>query len=470
IGVVLGANIGTTVTGWLVSLLGFKVKVSLFALPAISIGFFTKFTKNERVSAWGEVLLGFGLLFFGLAMMQLALKTPENLAMVKGWMSTIHATGPMTRMWGVLLGAAVTMVIQSSSAAMAITLILAFQGVLDFDTGVALILGQNIGTTITANLAAIGANKAAVRTARAHMLFNLIGVVIVLLTWPLWIWGIDAILGGGKHNPASLPVHLSAFHTAFNLVNTIIFLPFVGLLARVATKMVPESKKAHTEDLEYLHYIDYSLVPTPELAILAARQDLGMMAETVMEMLDDVKVLSTESTVPHGDLVSKVLRLEQKTDKMAQGIVDYLAMVSRSPLTYEVSHEIAAMMHTVSDYERMGDHCEQLTKLLRRKHEKEYKFSDEAHGELDELITRVREFVAYTRKHLLTHEDILKKAYPMEEGINQLSKSLRKKNIERMTSNQCLVEGGLIFLNMITSLEKIGDHNVNISEEISGVR
>jgi len=150
--------------------------------------------------------------------------------------------------------------------------------------------------------------------------------------------------------------------------------------------------------------------------------------------------------------------------------VDYLAMVSRSPLSYEASHEIAAMMHTVSDYERMGDHCEQLTKLLRRKREKEYTFTDEARGELDALITQVQQFVAYTRHHMLTHEDILEKAYAMEEGINQLSKALRKKNIERMTSNQCLIEGGLIFLNMITSLEKIGDHNVNVSEEVSGTR
>ncbi|MGM0597150.1 MAG: Na/Pi cotransporter family protein [Myxococcota bacterium] len=470
IGVILGANIGTTVTGWMVSLLGFKVKIAYFSLPSITLGFFAKFSKKEKVNSWGEVLLGFGLLFFGLTMMKGAIKTPENLAMVKLWMSNLHATGVFTRLIAIGAGALATIIIQSSSAVMALTLILAFQGLIDFETGIALILGQNIGTTITANLAALGAKKEAVRAARAHLVFNVLGVLIVMLSWPLWIKSTDWVVPSSSLISKNLPIHLSAFHTAFNIINTIIFIPFVGLLAKIATRMVPDSKIAAKEELKYLQYIDYGLIPTPQLALLAARQDLGLMADLVIEMIRNVRKLSKASKKPKGNLVSKILRMEEKSDKMAAGIVDYLSHISHSSLSYQSSHEIAAMMHTVSDYERMGDHCEQLTKLLRKKYEKKYKFSEEAQEELDELISKVEEFVIYTRRHLLEHSDILEKSYDMENKINQLSKIFRKKNIERMSNNTCMVQGGLIFINMIVSLEKIGDHNVNVSEEISGVR
>jgi phosphate:Na+ symporter len=470
IGVILGANIGTTVTGWLVSLLGFKIKISLFALPAITLGFSTRFSSKERLKAWGEVLLGFGLLFFGLAMMKNAMKTPENLALVKGWMSSIHATGFLSRLMVIGIGTIVTFVIQSSSAAMAITLILAFQGIIDFETGVALIMGQNIGTTITANLAAMGAVPAAQRTARAHMLFNVIGVLVVLVSWPLWIIGTDKIIPGALNNPSFLPIHLSAFHTAFNIVNTLLFFPFVGYLAKIATSMVKEPSLNNQKDLQHLQYIDYSLVPTPPLALLAARQDVGLMADNMIHMLNDVKKLLTNIDKPMGSIVSSIMRQEDRLDNMAEGIVDYLVHISQYSLSYETSREIAALMHTVSDYERMGDHCEQLTKLLRRKYDKKYKFSETAQKELLELLEKVDVFVKYTKDHLLEHENILEKSFNYEDDINQTSKKLRKKNIDRISSNACMVEGGLIFINMITSLEKIGDHNINISEEISGTR
>lgn len=469
IGVILGANIGTTVTGWLVSILGFKVKMSLFDLPMISIGFLARFSSRDSIKNWGELLVGFGLLFFGLEMMNDALKAPENLEMVKGWMSAIHATGPLSRIAVVVIGTIATMVIQSSSAAMAITLVLVFQGIIDYPTAVALILGQNVGTTITATIASVGASIPAKQTARAHMLFNVFGVLVVLVSWPLWIKLTPLILQSAPDKGTNATLHLSMFHTAFNVINTIIFLPFVGLLARASEFLVRE-KSQDASAGTHLKYIDFNLIPTPHLAVLAARKDLQLMGEEVISTIRAVRQLQKRINEPSGELVNKIFRKEEKIDRMAEGIVDYLVHITRSPLNHELSSELAALMHTVSDYEKMGDHCEQLTKLLRRKYEKGYKFSDEAHAELARLSKKVLHFVNFTHNHIIKHQNILKRSYKMENEINRMVKSFRKANIHRISENSCLLEGGLIYINMLQSYEKIGDHNVNVSEEISGAR
>ncbi|MBN2724777.1 MAG: Na/Pi cotransporter family protein [Deltaproteobacteria bacterium] len=469
IGVILGANVGTTVTGWLVSILGFKIKMKLLALPAITLGFTARFMERESIKNWGELLLGFGLLFFGLEMMNEALKTPENMEMVKGWMSYIHARGVISRLAVVVIGASATMLIQSSSAAMAITLILVYQGVIDYPTACALILGQNIGTTITANLAAIGANVTARQTARAHMLFNILGVLVVLVSWPLWMKITPIFAGTIPEKGASATIHLSLFHTAFNVINTLLFFPFTRQLASLSKYLVKE-KDVNAKSMYYLKYIDFNLIPTPQLAVMAARKDIELLGSEVISTIQNVRKLQKKIDQPSGELVSSIFRQEEKIDKMAQGIVEYLVHLSQASLSYELSAEIAALMHTVSDYEKMGDHCEQLTKLLRRKHDKKYKFSTEAHDELRMLSKKVLHFVHFTHNHILEHQDILKKAYKLENEINILVKKLRKANIHRISENSCMLEGGLIYINMLQSYEKIGDHNVNISEEISGAR
>jgi len=353
---------------------------------------------------------------------------------------------------------------------MAITLILAHQGVIHHETAFALILGENIGTTITANIAAIGATVAAKRAARSHFLFNVFGVFWVFALWPLWIRLIDAIVPGPMAAAAGLPVHMSAFHTLFNVINALMFLPFVKHLAAAATWMVPERPATAGLEERTFEFINFRQVQVPELAILAARKDLQVMGAEIGKMLGLLEDLIQNPEAPRGRVVSEISRIEERVDRMADGMVEYLVRVSQGSLSYEEAHEVAALLHTTADYERIGDHCELLMKLLRRKHEKQHKFSPEAKEELLDLYQRVVLFLEFTREHLLTRRDIMKAAWEQEDGINELSKELRRRNIERMSNATCLVEGGLIFINMISSLEKIGDHNMNIAEEISGAR
>ncbi|PKN44038.1 MAG: Na/Pi cotransporter, partial [Deltaproteobacteria bacterium HGW-Deltaproteobacteria-17] len=470
IGVILGANIGTTVTAWIVSLLGFKMNIAALALPALSIGFFGGLMTRDKRKALLDVLLGFGLLFFGLSFMKEALSTPENLEMVKGWMGWINADGPLSRLWVVAVGSIVTMVIQSSSATMAITLILAFQGVIHHETAFALILGENIGTTITANIAALGASVTARRAARSHFLFNVFGVMWVFAVWPFWIRFIDMLAPGSLTSSADLPVHMSVFHTMFNVINALLFLPFVKQLARAATWMVPDKPVTAGREDPIFEFINFRQVQVPELAILAARKDLQVMGGEIQRMLGLIDELMRNPDAPRGQVVTEISRIEARVDRMADGMVEYLVRLSQGTLSYEEAHEVAALLHTTADYERIGDHCELLMKLLRRKHEKKHKFSEEARGEILDLSRRVQEFLSFTAASILTRRDILKTAYGHEDGINEMCKDLRRRNIERMSDNTCMIEGGLIFINMISSFEKIADHNVNIAEEISGIR
>jgi len=208
----------------------------------------------------------------------------------------------------------------------------------------------------------------------------------------------------------------------------------------------------------------------PELAILAARKDLQVMGGEIQRMLGLIDELMRNPDAPRGQVVTEISRIEARVDRMADGMVEYLVRLSQGTLSYEEAHEVAALLHTTADYERIGDHCELLMKLLRRKHEKKHKFSEEARGEILDLSRRVQEFLSFTAASILTRRDILKTAYGHEDGINEMCKDLRRRNIERMSDNTCMIEGGLIFINMISSFEKIADHNVNIAEEISGIR
>ncbi|MBU1244718.1 Na/Pi cotransporter family protein [Myxococcota bacterium] len=470
IGVILGANIGTTITAWIVSLIGFKMNIAALALPALSIGFFGSLMSRDKKKALLDILLGFGLLFFGLNFMKEALSTPENLEMVKGWMGWINADGPLSRLWVVAVGSLVTMVIQSSSATMAITLILAFQGVIHHETAFALILGENIGTTITANIAALGASVTARRAARSHFLFNVFGVMWVFAVWPFWVQFIDLLAPGPLTSRADLPVHMSVFHTFFNVFNALLFLPFLKQLARAATWMVPDKPASAGREEPIFEFINFRQVQVPELAILAARKDLQVMGGEIQRMLGQIDELIRNPDAPRGQVVAEISRIEERVDRMADGMVEYLVRLSQGTLSYEEAHEVAALLHTTADYERIGDHCELLMKLLRRKHEKKYEFSGEAREEILDLSRRVQEFLSFTTGSILTRRDILKTAFGHEDAINETCKILRRRNIERMSDNTCMIEGGLIFINMISSFEKIADHNVNISEEISGVR
>ena len=472
IGIILGANIGTTVTAQLIAF-----KITKYALPAIGIGVgFKLFTKNKKWSYFGEILLGFGLLFFGLSVMKHAfdpLKTSDEFRQLFMIVGDNHLVG-------VMIGAILTMIVQSSSATIGITIALATSGILSFDASVALILGENIGTTITANLAAIGTNLAARRTAFAHFLFNSLGVCYMLLFFPFFLNFISSMtpgdadfviqtqdqvarMGGELGDKPFIARHIANTHTMFNIVNTIIFLPLVGLLAKISTVVI----RGSDEEIEFhLKYLDNRVLSTPPIALAQARSETRRMAQIAREMVDETLLFLQDNDL------KKIPGLEKKedlTDVLQKEITDFLVKLSQKSITQESSQEVASMMNMVNDLERVGDHCENLWTLNQRKLDQKITFSEIAMSEISEISDLTREFLATIIQALEDkNTGIFEEAHRLEDGIDDIEERLRKNHIKRLNTGECTVNSGLIFIDMLHNFEKIGDHTYNFAKAVVG--
>ncbi|MDW7761299.1 MAG: Na/Pi cotransporter family protein [Acidobacteriota bacterium] len=473
VSVVMGANIGTTMTGWLVSILGFKIDITAMALPIVGLGFFARFIGRTRVTYWGEVLVGFGLLFLGLAFIRSAIPEVRNSPEFGQWLSGFAVTDWLSLLLAVAVGTAATIVLQSSSAAMVVVLTLAASGQIDFPTAAALILGENIGTTITAYMASVGATLAARRTARAHMLFNVLGVVWVVALFKPMLLLVDALLPGSPFSPdlairgSAIPSHLAAFHTVFNVLNTLLFLPLAGLLAKLTCFLV----RGDDDDGRFRHlkYLDTSLVATPLMAVSAAWQEVARMMDVAREAFSKVVPLILDPVKANESAADEVQRLEEQTDIMEKEIVEYLANISRNSTSADQAAEVAGMILMASDIERIGDHCESLLKLAVRRRRKELPFSEQALEEITSIATVVAGFLTHVRNGFDQRgPDFFRDALQMENRINELRRCIRKDHVGRLHTGVCGVKQGLVFIDMLTSFEKIGDHAMNVAEALVG--
>lgn len=474
IGVVLGANIGTTVTAQLIAF-----KITKFALPAIGIGTGLKlFSKNKKWMYIGEVILGFGILFFGMQIMKDAFAPVKGSEELRNLLLVIGDN----HLLGVLIGAVMTIIVQSSTASIGITLALASTGLLTFEASVAIILGENIGTTITANLAAIGTNLAARRTALAHFLFNSIGVTYMLIFFPFFLNIITAITPGEpdfviqtQQQAASLGAtlgdkpfiarHIANTHTLFNIINVLIFLPLVGVLAKLTTLVI----RGKEEEMEFhLKYIDNRVLNTPPIALGQARSETKRMAQISLEMVDE-----TTQFLMDGDekRIKSLEKKEEMVDILQKEITDFLVALSQKSITPETSKDIASMMHMVNDLERVGDHCENLWQLGLRKRNQKVLFSEAALVEIQELADKTREFLAFIISALENRDaTIAQRAEYMEDAIDQMESHLRNNHITRLNTGECAVLPGLIFIDMLHNFEKIGDHTFNVAKAIVGAK
>jgi phosphate:Na+ symporter len=472
IGIILGANIGTTVTAQLIAF-----KITKYALPAIGIGAgFKLFSKNQKWSYIGEILLGFGLLFFGLSVMKTAfdpLKASEEFRQIFIMVGDNH-------LLGVLIGAVLTIIVQSSSATIGITIALASTGILNFEASVALILGENIGTTITANLAAIGTNLAARRTALAHFLFNTIGVCYMLVFFKFFTGFISSItpgdadfviqtqeqvarMGGDIGDKPFIARHIANTHTMFNIVNTIIFLPLVGILAKLSTMVI----RGRDEDMEYhLKYLDNRVLNTPPIALAQARSETRRMAQVAQEMVDETLAFLQDNDLKRLPALEKK---EDLTDVLQKEITNFLVSLSQTSITQESSREVASMMHMVNDLERVGDHCENLWLLSQRKLEQKITFSEIAMNEIAEISEITKNFLARIVRALEEKDvGVYDEAHELEDAIDDLEERLRNNHIRRLNTGECTVNSGLIFIDMLHNFEKIGDHTFNLAKAVVG--
>lgn len=470
IGVIIGANIGTTVTAQLIAF-----KVAGYALPAIGIGVGLRlFSPKPRWQHIGEVILGYGMIFLGLALMKDAFDplrgNPEfqNLFLAVG-------DNPLL---GILMGAMVTMVVQSSTATIGLTIALATTGLLSFNASVSLILGENIGTTLTANLAAFGTSLAARRAALAHLLFNVLGVCFMLVFFSGFIHVVTAVspgdpdfiiatgeqaeqLGGIPGDKPFIARHIANAHTLFNVVNALLFLPFIGYLARLTAILLPGRENGNDF---HLRYLDTRVLNTPPLALAQARAEMMRMLRVTGEVLGEGLRLLNDQDARR---LVVMQRKEELVDLLQHEITDFLVTLSQQPITEETSLEVTAMMHIVNDLERISDYSLYLGRLTQRKLDQRIEFSDAARRELGEMIQLVGNFYQVTAAAIEAGDHVaVADAREREAAIDRMEESLRTAHMARLNTGECTVVSGLIYVDMLHNLEKIGDHTCKLARTV----
>ncbi len=474
ISVVLGANIGTTVTAQMIAF-----QIQDFALPLIGIGVLLKlFAKGEKVVYFGEALMGFGMLFFGLSIMKDAFTFLKGSDAVFNFFTNLDGLPFLA----LIIGTVFTMMMQSSSVTVGVTMALASTGLISFPTGVALILGDNIGTTITALIASIGTNISARRTARAHTMFNVIGVTYIYLLLPYFIQLVNLVTPGDVNfiiasteeaarfnmNIGDAPYmarHIANAHTIFNVINTILFLPIIGVLVKIVTWLVPGEEVVPEFHLKYLNG---KVVSTPSIAIGEARNETIHMAGISLSMLDEDMAAFFDGDMKR---LENVRKMENSVDLLQKEITDYGVRISQESITPEISKEITSIINMVNNIERIGDHCENLSKLIEKKKAGKCFFSDAAMEGIREIYGETRKFLDFTIKAMERRDTkIIAEASQFEERINYLEDTLRQDHVDRLNKGDCIVDSGLIFIDILTNFEKIGDHVYNIAEAVVGIK
>lgn len=481
IGVIMGANIGTTVTAWIISLLGFKVSVSALSLPLIGIFIPLMFSKKGKHKAWGEFVLGFAILFIGLQFLKEAVPDVKTNPEFFNFLANYTENGYFSILLFVFLGTLMTVLIQSSSATMALTLVLCYNGVIPFEMAAAMVLGENIGTTITANVAAMVANVSAKRAARTHFLFNIFGVIWILLFFHPFLNTIDHFIlkssgvsvFGDITNPAvqaRVTIALSIFHTTFNVINTLILVWFSTLIAKVATRMVPY--KGSDEEFR-LHYITGGHMSTSELSTLQAKKEIAFMSERVMKMFNLVpKLLVEKNEKTYNQFMHKMEIYEDITDRMEVEIAKYITKISESDLSIEGSKRVSAMLKIVDELESTADSCFHMAKVIDSKNYKKVWFTPEQRKDLADMFALVETSLKIMIRNLHGdyHKINIDEAYDIENRINKLRDKLKKANAKALKKELYNYNTGTYFSDLISLSEKVGDYVENVNESIAECR
>jgi Na/Pi-cotransporter len=473
IGIIFGANIGTTVTAQIIA---FKIKD--YALPAIIVGLIVMMLlKSKQHKSWGQTILGFGMLFLGMGIMSKALKVvasyPTFIEFFKTFDCTpIDGTMPVGAVIGAIaIGTAMTVIIQSSSATIGIALTLAASGLINFYTAVPLILGDNIGTTITAVLASLGANRRAKQAACAHFIFNIMGTLYMIALFyvtidgkPIYLWFINEYMASGDvfaEVPENIARHIAMAHTCFNVFNVLVFLPLIGIIAKICERIVP----INDESQERPTYLEPQLLNTPSMAIEQTIRTIRYMTKEAWSMVKG----SVEGSFLKGEyseeLAEKIATREEKVDDLQEDISAYLVNLTQKELTTSQSNLIPLLMHCNNDAESIADHSERILGLARRLAKSEKKFSKEA---LQDLLD-IWEVVNDQAKNVIealnnTDKQNINFAIKDKRRIYSMVADAERKHIDRLSKNVCSVLEGVVFIEMLSELERIGSKFSNIAE------
>ncbi|MEO8587842.1 MAG: Na/Pi cotransporter family protein [Flavobacteriales bacterium] len=474
ISVLMGANIGTTVKAILFSALGFaSIDIHKFALPVIGLAFPLLFFKGRQTKALGEFMVGFAILFLGLEFLKNVMPMPT--ADTVSALSALTDKGLLSVLLFTALGMLFAMVVQSSSVALAATMVLCQHGIIGFDMAAATVLGMNVGTTITANIAALVANVWARRAARAHFVIKAIGVVWALILFKPYLGLIDTYVtrvhGASPFtDPRALVWALTYLHISFNVLNTLLLIGFVPQLEKLVTRMVPTRTEA---DEEYrLEYIDDPVMAlSPELSLIEARKEIskfGRLAGSMSGMLNQLLVSTNEQE--RDVLLKKIARYEEITDRVEVEISKYLTRTSAETNDEELSERIRGMLAIISDLERIGDIFFQMSRLLERKHEERLWFTPEQRANLQQLLGLVDHAFSVMQKNLDAEDGsvAIDEAVEAEQHINGMRDQLRRAHLKSIEAGDYNVKSGLIYNDLFSSCEKVGDHVINVSEALAG--
>ncbi len=478
-GVIMGANIGTTITAWMVSIFGFKFQITPIAISIIGIFFPFLFSSNNKLKNIAETMIGFGILFIGLEFIKNAVpdvgENPEIFALLNsftdfGFWSTIIF---------IFIGTALTLLTQSSSASTTITLVMLVQGWIDFPIAAAMILGENIGTTVTANIAALVGNVHAKRAARFHFLFNVIGVIWMVIVMTPFLIGIDSIITSVIPDSPSIffdtpeartnaTLALSLFHTLFNVINVAILFAFVPLLIRLVEYIQPEKSGEESFKLEY---INAGLMSSPELSIAQAKKEISQFAKIIEKMHNSLTGLMFKGDKKRRKFIDKIMKREEITDRLEIEIAEYLLKISEnSTLTVDGTRKVRNMHRIINELERLGDLYYQLSKVFERMIDEEQELPDEALEEIKQMMYAVHEAIVLMKANLDeidSNKISIAQAYQLEEQINGLRDSLRTKHYARLENSAYTLKMGVGYLDVLNRLEKVGDHIINVSEAAS---
>ncbi|RGN47093.1 MULTISPECIES: Na/Pi cotransporter family protein [unclassified Bacteroides] len=473
ISVIMGANIGTTVTAWIISVFGFKVDIAAFALPLLAFGIPLLFSQKSTRKSIGEFIFGFSFLFMGLSFLQKNAPdlshNPDMLAFVQNYTDM----GFLSILLFVFIGTILTMIVQASAATMAITLIMCANGWISFELGAALVLGENIGTTITANLAALTGNTQARRAALAHLVFNVFGVIWVLCLFKPFTYGISWFVEDVMKttDPAvAVSFKLSAFHTAFNIGNVLIMIWFVNFIEKTVCTLIKQK-----DDDEYrLRYITGGLLSTAELSILQARKEICLFAERTHRMFNMIRdLLTTTNDNDFNKLFSRVEKYENISDNMELEIANYLNMVSEGRLSSESKLQIRAMLREVTEIESIGDSCYNLARTINRKHRGNQDFTEKQYEHIRTMLDltdqALHQMVIIVEKQERHTQDV-NKSFNIENEINNYRNQLKNQNIIDVNNKEYDYQMGVHYMDIIGECEKLGDYVVNVVEASSDVK
>ena len=484
VGVIMGANIGTTITAWMVSLLGFKADISLFAVPLMAVGFILSLSKRDKRRHISELIVGFSLLFLGLSLMKESVpdlrQTPEVLSFIQNWTSFGFGSVLIFLLFGTVL----TLVLQSSSATMALTLIMVNMGWIPFEMGAAMVLGENIGTTITANIAAAVGSVNARRAALAHTFFNVFGVCWALALFKPLLMLVGAIIAGlGFPNPMEIShsadlemtaeegiatlYGVSMLHTLFNLFNTIILIWFVKGIVKVVTMMIKDKKSAE-EDLVKLKFIDAGPLSTAELAIGQARNEVIHFAEISRREVEFIReAINATDEAQFETIRKRLVKYEEISDRIEYEIAQFLNALPEDSISDETRVEAKRMYKIIGELESLGDSGESISRILSRRNSHEKSFTEEQKHRIGSMLDAVDKAYGVMIDNLKSERIDplgLRLATDCEIEINDLRNAIRDEEIHKIESDGSNYQSSVYYLDTVSEIERMGDFIINISQ------